>query len=115
MPTPRKYSSNAARQAAYRARYTLRRQGETALAVPSAMTTAVQNQQQLPPIPASTGSTRWNATLKVAHSLLERIGYEMETYYEERSEKWHESERGENFTERMGAVEEIVGLLEDLM
>jgi len=93
MPTPRKYASNAERQAAYRAR----RPSETA-GTP-------------PPRP---GYRRWGVMIRQAGTLLETITVEMEAYYEERSESWQDSERGENFTERLELIEEIVTLIRDL-
>lgn len=49
-----------------------------------------------------------------AFTLLETITVEMEAYYEERTEGWQNSERGESFTERMESIEEVVTLLRDL-
>ncbi len=94
MPTPRKYANNAERQAAYRARCALQR-----------LTTR---------IPATPGYRRWEVMIGEARSLLERVTHEMERYYEERSERWQESERGEWFTETMESVDEIVTLILDL-
>lgn len=49
-----------------------------------------------------------------ARSLLTNINSEMEIYWEDRSEEWQNSERGENFTERMESIMEIATLLQDL-
>ena len=49
-----------------------------------------------------------------ARTLLETITVEMDSYYEERTEVWQDSERGESFTERMESIEEIVTILRDL-
>jgi len=38
----------------------------------------------------------------------------MDTYYEERSEEWQMSERGEQFAERKESVEQIAAQIEDL-
>jgi hypothetical protein len=49
-----------------------------------------------------------------ALALLETITVEMDSYYEERTEGWQDSERGESFTERMESIEDIVTLIRDL-
>ena len=93
MPTPRKYATNAARQAAYRRRDT---------ASPAASP------------PATPGTRRWMALLGHARFLLATVTREMTTYGTERSNAWQESERGETFTERIETVEAILDLLEEL-
>lgn len=95
MPTPRKYASDAERQVAYRARRT-------------SETSAVETPTSRP------GYRRWDAMVGQALTLLETISVEMEAYYEERTEGWQNSERGESFTERMESIEEVVTLLRDL-
>ena len=95
MPTPRKYASNAERQAAYRARCGMR---EDTAGTP----------------PPSPSSRRWGLMIRQARMLLETITVEMDACYEERSESWKDSERGENFTERLEPIEEAVALLRDL-
>jgi hypothetical protein len=52
--------------------------------------------------------------IRQAQTLLETITVEMDAYYEERSESWKDSERGENLTERLESIEEIVTLIRDL-
>ena len=52
--------------------------------------------------------------IRQAGALLETITVEMDAYYEERTESWKESERGENFTERLESIEEILTLIRDL-
>ena len=52
--------------------------------------------------------------IRQARTLLETISAEMAAYYEERSESWQNSERGENFTERLESIEELITLLRDL-
>jgi len=91
MPILRKYASNADRQAAYRARRT-----------------------PLIGTPSRPGYRRWDVMLRQALTLLETITLEMDDYYEERSESWQESERGENFTEKSESIKEAAGLLQDL-
>jgi len=105
MPGPaRTYASNAARQAAYRRR---------------CATTRCQEQQAagLPPLPTIVrrpGSARWRALIRQATQLVETAQAEMQTYYDERSESWRESERGEEFDERLEAVQEAQHALEEL-
>lgn len=48
-------------------------------------------------------------------SLLGCIISEMEAYYEERSEKWQNSERGEVFNERKESLQEVAELMQDLV
>ena len=104
MPTPRKYANSAERQAEYRARCSLRK----------GMKPEVEGQQPLLRIPQALGERRWNAMLGQARSLMESVTDEMESYYEEKSERWQESERGERFTERMESIAEVTDLLRDL-
>ena len=94
MPTPQKYASNAERQAAYRAR----RSSETGIGTP----------------PRRPGYRRWDAMVGQARTLLETITVEMDSYYEQRTEGWQDSERGESFTQRLESIEETVTLLRDL-
>lgn len=101
MPRSRTYASSAARQAAYRARCQKARQ-------------EVFLEKGLPPLPAIAslpGWARWNASLLAAHALLEQVSQEMQTYFDERSDTWQESERGEAFTERQ---EVVAALAEEL-
>jgi len=95
MPTIRQYATNAARQAAYRARRT----GQIPAGVPD---------------PTRPGYRRWQVLLGHLRELLSTILDEMAVYQAERSEAWQDSERGELFTEQVAALEEIHGLLHDL-
>ena len=105
MPTPRKYENAAARHAAYR-----KRQAE-----------ALRLEQQrkglptLPAIPAMPGTARWDKILAEAAVLLYTVVSERESYYDDRSEEWQESERGEEFLERTDALKEIEGSLGELV
>ena len=49
-----------------------------------------------------------------ARSLIESVKEQMELYYDERSEQWQQSERGEKHSETMELIEEIVSLMQDL-
>jgi hypothetical protein len=93
MPTPRKYATNAARQAAYRAR------GATA---PSSTG---------PRAPALPGARRWTALLHEARKLVEEVADEMATQAAARADAWYDSACGEQFTERLEMVDEALDLL----
>jgi hypothetical protein len=83
MPQPRKHSSHAERQAAYRSR---RRE---ALA-------AHLDQKGLPPLPAVStipGHARWRQAMSNIEAQMMRIEAEMEAYYEERSERWQQTDK----------------------
>jgi|SRR5579862_3496619 len=104
MPRSREYASSAARQAAYRAR--CQKAGQDALL-----------EKGLPPLPAIAampGWARWNASLTAAHALLEQVSQEMQTYFDQRSDIWQESERGQQFTERQEAVTALADELASL-
>jgi hypothetical protein len=64
--------------------------------------------------PATPGSRRWTVLLNEARGLLEEIAEEMTTYEAARSDAWHDSERGEQFSERCQMVEEALDLLRSL-
>jgi hypothetical protein len=105
MSRSRLYASSAARQAAYRARCQQARQDALL-------------EKGLPPLPSIAtlpGWTRWNATLTAAHALLEQVSQEMQTYFDERTDTWQESERGEQFTERQEAVTNLAEELQSLL
>ena len=104
MPTPRKYASQAERQAAYRNRRAKRDREERAA-------------KGLPPepvIPTLPGTRRWGAMTRQAVWLLGSMQAEMEAYYHERSESWQESERGEGFQDRLAGVETARSAVQDL-
>ena len=89
MAQPRRYQTQAQRQAAYRARKAEARRQEL----------AAKGLPPLPPIPSIPGLARWQAALKQASLLLDQVAEEMETYYDERSERWQHSDQGETFQE----------------
>ena len=105
MPQQRKYNTNAARQEAYRARR--EQAGQSGLAA-----------KGLPPLPAIAtipGWTRWNASFTAAHALIANSLSQMQGYFDERSESWQESERGEEHQEWIASVEAAVDALAELI
>ena len=104
MPTPRRYASQAERQAAYRQRQAeARSKGQAAKGLPP-----------LPAIASLPGRARWQGLLGQAGQLLRTVEAEMQEYYDGRSERWQEGERGETFLERLQAIQEAQAALEDL-
>lgn len=105
MPPQRKYATNAARQQAYRARCEQARQTKLAA-------------KGLPPLPAIAtlpGWTRWNASFMAAHALIADSLSQMQDYFDDRSEVWQESDRGEEHQERIAAVEAALDALGELI
>jgi hypothetical protein len=94
MPTPRKYANAAEKQAAYRHRLNAQTQSKTT-----------------PPAP---GYKRWNAMRSQSLCILELAITEMETYYDQRSDAWQESERGEALTEMTESMAEIAAVMREL-
>ena len=104
MPQPRIHASAAQRQAAYRRRQEQVRQKER----------AEKGLPPAPPIPSIAGWKRWGAMFAMAHAILEGALGEMQDYFDERSESWQESQRGDEHQERMTAVEAVLDALSDL-
>jgi hypothetical protein len=105
LPQQRKHNTNAARQQAYRAR----RQKAHQLAMAA---------KGLPPLPAIAtlpGWTRWNASFAVAHALIADSLSQMQEYFDDRSESWQQSERGEEHQERIASVEAALDALDELI
>lgn len=105
MPGPtREYATNAERQRAYRHRSTEARRKE-------------REAKGMPPLPAIAtipGDARWEALIGQARWLLQTCEAEMQTYYDQRSDPWQDSERGESFLERLQALQEARSAVEDL-
>lgn len=98
MPTPRKYPTAAARQAAYRVR--CREQAQVA--------------GKGRPWPATPGRRRWEAMCAQAREVVEQLSQELETYAQARSEAWQESERGEAVAETLESVQQIADALGEI-
>lgn len=93
MPQTRQYASNAERQAAYRNRSTM---------------TPVDQPFSSPP-----GRVRWRRLSQQAEQSLSVVQVEMQTYYDSRSERWQESDRAEEFQERLETLGEIIDQLRE--
>jgi len=105
MPQPKIHVSAAARQAAYRSRCERARHAAlTAKGLPS-----------LPAIATLPGARRWNASLIAAQELIACTLSEMQSYFEDRSDSWQESDRGEEHRERIASVEAVLDALGDLV
>jgi len=105
MPQQRKYITNAARQEAYRARREQARQ----------VALAAKGLPSLPAIASLPGWSRWNASFTAAHALIANSLSEMQSYFDERSESWQESERGEEHQERIASMEAVLNALDELI
>ena len=96
MPTPRQYKSAAERQAAYQKRKDAARDEELrGKGLPS-----------LPLISTMPGTRRWKGMLDLARALVQGVCDERESCYDDRSEEWQESERGETFLENSEPIGE---------
>ena len=104
MPTPRQHQSNADRQKAYRQRQRQARSEEQ----------AAKRLPPLPAIPTLPGMARWKALHAQASAALDTMQAEMQSYYDDRSETWQESERGTAFQEMLDQVEETRSAIDDL-
>lgn len=105
MPQPKKHASPAERQAAYRTRCERARQNQaSAKGLPS-----------LPSLATMPGWSRWNATFQMAHALMDGAVSEMQEYFDDRSDTWQESERGEDHQERLASTEAVLDALAELI
>jgi len=100
VPRPRKFESDALRQRAYR------RRKRKALPPDLPRAASVATMPSL---------ARWKTLLSKAELLLETAKDEMGGYFDERSESWQESERGEAFQERIQNLETAVEALRDAL
>ena len=105
MPQPRKHASPAERQAAFRARSEQARQAEL----------ATKGLPAHPVIASIPGWPRWNATFRMAHDLIEGALSEMQEYFDDRSDTWQVSERGEDHQERIASTEAVLEALGELI
>ena len=105
MPQPKVHASAAERQAAFRARTEQARQAEL----------ATKGLPPLPVIPSIPGWPRWNATFKLAHALMEGAVSELLEYFDDRSDAWQQSERGEDHQDRITSAEAVLEALSELI
>jgi hypothetical protein len=104
MPQPKYHVSAAARQAAYRKRCEkARKSALAAKALPA-----------LPTIPTMPGWKRWNASFVAAYEMIADTLSEMQGYFDDRSESWQESDRGDEHQERIASVEAALEALAEL-
>ena len=101
MARSRQFSTNAERQAAYRRRQTEASQRSFASSLPP-----------LPGIATLPGSARWGRAVALVRRVLHVVTLEMDLYYNDRSLEWQESERGEQFLERLELLQQIEEQLE---
>jgi hypothetical protein len=104
VPQPKKYASHAKRQAAYE-----KRRKEARLKQLQEM-----GLPALPVLPTIPGMARWRKAIANAQELLALVEREMESYYDERSETWQDSERGDEFRNRLDTVRDARSNLDDL-
>jgi hypothetical protein len=105
MPEPRTPVSHAARQSAYRKRQEASRIRQL-------------QERGLPPLPAISlipGTHRWRQTVAAAVTLLTTVEKEMDAYYHARTDRWQDSDRGEDFSERLAAIQEARVSVTDLL
>jgi len=102
LPPLKTYENNATRQAAYRRRKEEARRLERER----------KGLPDLPPIPTIPGERRWAAMITEATALLNTVLQERETYYDDRSESWQESEKGDDFQERTDNTRDVLDALE---
>jgi hypothetical protein len=105
MPQQRTHASHAQRQAAYRRRCQEARQRQL----------QEKGLPALPAIPAIPGTARWRAAITNAADLLAMVEEEMQSYYDDRSEQWQESNRADDFEERRDAVADARSVVADLL
>jgi hypothetical protein len=104
MPQQRKHESQAARQAAYRARMQIARR----------LQLDERGLPALPVIATMPGTIRWNAVFRHTEQMLRTAQAEMTDYFDDRSEAWQEGDRGAEHQERLAALEAAVEALAEL-
>ena len=104
MPQAREHADNAAKQRAYRQRQAeARRTEREAKGLPTAA-----------PIPTMPSNARWITMAAHARETLTTMQAEMQAYYDERSEQWQDSEKGEDFQRRLDALESVLSEMDAL-
>jgi hypothetical protein len=98
MPTPRKHANHAQRQRAY-----LERKKTAQLAA-----LAAKNTPAGAAIPTMPSRARWKALVGQAQTILKALQTERETYRDQRSEAWQESEKADALQEVIDRVTEAL-------
>ena len=104
MPQSRRYADNAAKQRAYRARQAQARQEEL-------------RAKGLPPkalLPTMPSRARWDGLVQQGRQVLALVRDEMQTYSDDRSAAWHESERAAAFVEYLDHLQAVLDELDGL-
>lgn len=96
---------NAQRQAVWRKRQAQARQEAL----------AAKGLPLSPPIPTMPGTLRWKAQHALARATLEAMKDEMQDYLEARTERWLESQRGQDMASRIEQLDDILATVEDLL
>jgi hypothetical protein len=97
MPTPRIHTGQAERQRAYRQRQAAARAAELALkGIPPA-----------PAIPTMPSRQRWAGLLATAQEAIDTAREEMQAYWDSRTGRWQESDRGAAMEVRIAQLEEV--------
>jgi hypothetical protein len=104
MPQPRKYQTRGEQQAAYRKRQAQSRQELlSGFGLP-----------RLPAVPTIPGHARWRAMIGQAYTLLSEATGEMQTYHDDRSEAWQESDKAEQMLAKMEQIQEAAAQLQNI-
>jgi hypothetical protein len=104
MPEPKKHTSNAARQRAYRSRQAAVRRAEQ----------AAKGLPALAGISTMPSLGRWRAMKSNALQLLETLASEMQDYAGGRSEEWQESDKSQILQEALDLVEAAREAVEEI-
>ena len=95
---------NAERQAAWR-----KRQAQAHKAA-----LAAKGLPASPPISNLPGTVRWKAQHVLVLTTLEAMRAEMQSYFDDRTERWKDGERGEAMTERLEQLDDIIAVTAEL-
>lgn len=105
MPLPvRKDTTNAQRQAQWRRRQAKLQQDALAA-------------KGLPPMPVIAslpGIARWSAQQLMVQSILEDMRDQMQSYYDDRTKRWQESDRGQAMLDRLLELDSIIQSVDSL-
>ena len=104
MPQLRKYINRGAQQAAYRLRQANAQQ----------ILLAGKGLPSLPAIPTMPGNARWQAMIGQAHTLLSDAAEEMQSYHDDRTEQWQESDKAETLLARIEQLQDTVDQLSEI-